>query len=290
MIKASNFNIKYTVESGCPLTFYSDFESRNGISRITYPTENGVMKVTCKENGKVSAIDYDYFGRYTKASAKREVVSRLGLGHDITRIYEKIDSDRFMHSAISELHGMRVTSNPAWETTLSFLVSQFNNMKRIRLIMKRMIASFGTEMIADGRKVKLFPSADRIARASIDQLRACNTGFRANYIKSVAQAWEDFDHTKLYGMDYDKAKELLVELDGVGDKVADCILLMGYGKMEAFPIDVWVKRVMERVYIKRKANISYIHRFASRRWGANAGYAQQYIYEYGRRVYSRGSK
>ncbi len=282
MIHIDDFDIEHTVHSGQPLNFYSDFESKNGESKIIYPTERGVMLVMCKSKGRRSVISYDYFGDYTQASAQREVIRRFGLSHDMPAIYSAIDTDKFMHSAISKLHGMRVTANPAWETTLSFLVSQFNNIKRIRLIMKRLIDRFGDEIAVDGRIMKKFPSHHKIANASIDELMKCNTGFRAKYIKSVAKAWEEFDHSRLYEMDYDKAKELLMELDGVGDKVADCILLMGYEKLEAFPIDVWIKRLVEREYLRKEVNISYMHMFAQRKWGSYAGYANQYIFDFGR--------
>lgn len=284
MIGIDDFDIEHTIHSGQPLMFYSDFERDRGISTVTYPTEKGVIRATFKasKNSRIF-VDHDYFGEYTQGSAQREVISRFGLDHDMTKIYKTIDTDKFMHSAISQLRGMRVTSNPAWETTLSFLISQFNNIKRIRLIMKRLIDTFGEEIEVEGRIMKRFPSHHSIAKASIDQLMKCNSGFRAKYIKSVANAWDEFDHGKLYAMDYESAKELLMELDGVGDKVADCILLMGYEKFEAFPIDVWIKRLVEREYIKKKVSVSYMHMFAHKRWGDYAGYANQYIFEFGRK-------
>ncbi len=286
MIEAQDFCLRFTVESGQPLAFYSDFErAQNGASSITYPTEKGVIRIFCKERkGNAAEISYDYFGDYTKVSAQKEVMHRLSLNHDVKAIYSAIDTDPFMHSAITELRGMRVTSNPPWETTLSFLVSQFNNIKRIRMIMKRLIENFGEEIEVDGKTFKKFPTYSAIAAADMERLRACNSGFRAKYIKSVANAWKEFDHSRLYDMDYQSAKELLIEFDGVGDKVADCILLMGFGKYEAFPIDVWIKRTLEKVYLKRKRSISYIHRFADRKWDGYAGYANQYIYWFGRNM------
>lgn len=284
MIKVDDFNIERTVHSGQPLNFYSDFESNGSVAKVTYPTEKGIMRVTFRTaRSRGMLVQHDYFGEYTKVSAEREVIRRFGLDEDMPKMYSAIDTDRFMHNAVGELHGMRVTSNPAWEATLSFIVSQFNNIKRIRMTMKRLIDAFGDEIVVDGKVMKKFPSHSKIAKASIGQLMKCNTGFRAKYIKSVASAWDEFDHSRIYGMDYDKAKELLVALDGVGDKVADCILLMGYGKLEAFPIDVWIKRIVEKTYLKKSVSISYMHRFAEKKWGGYAGYANQYIFEFGRK-------
>jgi N-glycosylase/DNA lyase len=88
----------------------------------------------------------------------------------------------------------------------------------------------------------------------------------------------------MHGLEYDELKKRLMGIGGVGDKVADCILLFGYGKHEAFPVDVWIKRVVEEVYFNGKGQkAASIHDFANERWGKHAGYAQQYIFEFGRR-------
>jgi len=95
------------------------------------------------------------------------------------------------------------------------------------------------------------------------------------------------DLYRLRGKGYDSIKESLMEIDGVGDKVADCIALMGYGKLEAFPIDTWVKRMLESIYFgKERRSIAALHEFADERWGKLAGYAQQYLFHYSRN-YSR---
>ena len=146
--------------------------------------------------------------------------------------------------------------------------------------MHNMIREFGE----DAGEHMLFPTPQTLASADVKAIRACGTGFRDKYIKKVAEEFAfSFDKKRLYNMEYGKAKEQLMELDGIGDKVADCILLFGYNKMEAFPIDTWVKRVIEHVYFKRrKKSIKQIHRFALRRWPVYGAYAQQYIFWKGR--------
>ncbi len=241
-----------------------------------------MISVVARKKGAGHDISYSFHGGYNKMEARTDVRKRLGLIDDIGEVYENIDTDPYMHRAIASLRGLRLTESTPWEATLCFLVSQFNNIKRIRLIMKNLIAVYGEEIYVGREKVKLFPTPDALSRASIEGLKRCNAGFRAEYIKSVAQEWGSFRSERIYKMDYESAKETLMKFDGIGEKVADCILLMGYRKMEAFPVDVWIKRIMEQRYMKRGASHAEIREFAGRIWKENAGYAQQYIYWYGR--------
>jgi len=279
MLIAKDFSLKYTIESGQPLTFYSDFHSGRAADSLAYPTEKGRVSLDYeKESGK---IGYGFTGKYSASSASAEITSRLGLGHDLRSIYDEISTDQFMARAIAEFYGMRITKNEPWEATLCFVMSQFNNIKRIRRIMLNLIGRFGEDGGAHGH---MFPTPEALAAADISEIRACGTGFRDKYIKHVSEQFcSSFDPDRLYSMRYEQAKERLMELNGVGDKVADCVLLFGYNKFEAFPIDVWVKRVVERAYFKgRKRSVRQIHDFSVERWGKYRGYAQQYIFWYGR--------
>lgn len=280
---ARDFSLRFTAESGQPLAFYSDYSRGGDGESLRYTTELGVIDVHAvrKPSGE-TRISHSFSGGYTRASAEAEVKRRLGLHEDMDKVYRSIDTDAFMHSAITELRGLRLTGNPPWEATLTFLVSQFNNIGRIRLIMRRLISAFGEEATHDGKAVRLFPAPDALASASIRQLMECNTGFRARYIKSVAEEWQTFDYKDIYRQEYAVAKRSLMELDGIGEKVADCILLMGYGKLEAFPVDVWIQRVVGREYLGGKGKPRQVREFAAGRWGAYAGYAQQYLFWYGR--------
>jgi N-glycosylase/DNA lyase len=273
MISVKDFSLRHTIESGQPLTFYSSYSSHAGAESLKYVTMLGEIGLTIK-GGK---LDYSFAGGYTQSSAQAEIISRFALKEDMGRVYKSINTDEFMAGAIKEFYGMRITKNDPWEATICFVLSQFNNLKRIRGIMHSMIGAFGE----DTGRYRLFPTAQAIANADVKAIRACGTGFRDKYLKSVAQEFAfSFDKEKLYKMKYEAAKERLMELDGVGDKVADCILLFGYNKLEAFPIDTWVKRAMERIYFNgRKRSIKKIHEFAYSRWPRPyLGYAQQYIF------------
>ncbi len=278
MIATRDFNLRHTIQSGQPLTFYSDLHTGRREDTLAYPTSKGSIRLVF--NRPTGSIRYSYDGDYTASSAGTEIRRRLGLNQKMEEIYGAINTDSFMKRAIAEFYGMRITENEPWEATLCFVISQFNNLKRIRHIISNLRNKFGDE---DGRSRK-FPDSKSIAAASLPDIRSCGAGFRDKYLKSVAEEFSSsFNPRRLYRMSYLDAKEELMQLDGIGDKVADCILLFGYNKFEAFPIDVWVKRAVEKTYFKgRKKTIRQIHEFSTERWGKYRGYAQQYLFWYSR--------
>ena len=282
-IKVDKFDLRHTVESAQPLAFFGDIK-KDGRG-VTYSHKDSLIEAEQEEDG---VLKYGSYGGLCGSELRQEIETRFRLHDDMKNVYEAIGTDRFMNDAIKRFYGMRITKNDPWETTLCFLISQFNNVKRIRGIVKRLVSVYGEEHIFSAGGVKLkfnsFPTPEEIARHSVKDLMTHGAGFRAKYIESVAHACsESFDLDKFYNKKYCDAKEELMELDGIGDKVADCILLFGYGKMEAFPIDTWVKRVMEKTYFKGGTKKTReISSFASERWGRHAGYAQQYIFWEGR--------
>jgi N-glycosylase/DNA lyase len=291
MFNVRDFDLKLTFESGQPLAFYGDYEVERGEELLSYVTPKGVIRLRSSKSGALTRIDYDFVGGYTRASAGEDVRARLGLGQDMRSLYRSIGTDLFMNEAIAELRGLRMTKSDPWEATLCYVMSQANNLKRIRGIVRRLIDAFGEEC-GNGREcAKLFPTSRAVSRASVQELASCGTGFRAKYIKSVAREFADrSDFMELYDRDYDAAKAELTKQYGIGSKVADCILLFGYGKLEAFPVDTWIKRIVEHTYFGgRKKSAGEIHAFARERWGPYAGYAQQYLFWRGRSLGSGNS-
>ena len=180
---------------------------------------------------------------------------------DLPAICRKIGTDEFMRSAIKCNRGLRITKNGQWETLVCFICSINNNIPRIR--------KMAQSLMVDG---EVMPPAE-MAAADLSKNRL---GYREKYLKAAAEMAMNCDLRKISGMKYAKAKEALCVFPGVGPKVADCVLLFGYGFLEAFPVDVWIAREMKRRYgvCGEKA----VRGFAKERWGEYAGYAQQYIY------------
>lgn len=280
-IRAKDFDIRHTFESAQPLTFYADYDYTDRV--LTYPCDLGLVTAVFNGDSRNCVIS-------AEEGAKAELIRRLRLKDNMRSIYEKICTDSFMKKAVEEYRGMRLTLNEPWITTVCFIVSQFNNVKRITGTVHNILNTFGRPIKEQGVFAgRRFPSQEELKKVPEKRLRECGTGFRAKYLIQAADFCTDnLDLDKLEGKSYPRIKEQLMEIPGVGDKVADCIALMGYGKLEAFPIDVWVKRAVEGIYFKKNAKrISELHEFAEERFGPYAGYAQQYLFHasrIGRRI------
>lgn len=275
------FDLKHTFESAQPLTFYAHFDSKSKI--LSYPLNNQIVRI--KHYGNATN---GYLCNFSDTNRNIEDIKiRFRYQDRLIDIYKKINTDSFIDEGLNKYFGMRVTMNDPWESIIIFITSQFNNVKRIRQITMRLMQKFGNPIFDNNKQLVgyTFPSIASLANADEKEILACGAGFRAKYIKQSALMCKDNMDVYNLSKNYEKLKNQLMELDGVGDKVADCISLMGYGKLEAFPIDRWVKRVMERIYFKgADTKIDKIHEFAYDTWGNYAGYAQQYIFWNGRSI------
>lgn len=168
---------------------------------------------------------------------------------DLERDYGKIISsydDIYLQRAVSEFDGIRILKQEPWEALCSFIISQNNNIPRIKGIISRLCESFGESL---GTEFS-FPSAEKIAGLTAEDLSPLRAGFRAKYIIDAAQkvASGEVDFKAVGENDIEFGREELQKIKGVGAKVAECTLLYGFGKIEAFPVDVWVKRIMSELY------------------------------------------
>jgi len=169
------------------------------------------------------------------------------LGRDYERILSTFKEDKNLSLAINEFCGIRILNQDPWEALCSFIISQNNNIPRIKGIIKRLCENFGEPL---GGVNYSFPSAETIAQLSLDDLAPLRAGFRNKYILDAAQkvASGEVDINNLKNMPIEEARNELIKIKGVGAKVAECALLYGCGHIDAFPVDVWVKRVMAEMY------------------------------------------
>ena len=174
-------------------------------------------------------------------------IDYFDLNRDYASICEKLKSDGWLNRAITEYGGIRILKQDEWEALCSFIISQNNNIPRIKGIVERLCMTFGEDL---GNGDFSFPSAERLAVLSPDDLAPLRAGFRNKYIIDAAQkvAGGEVDLKKMLSCDMDEARAELIKIKGVGAKVAECTLLYGCGRVEAFPVDVWVRRIMAELY------------------------------------------
>lgn len=203
--------------------------------------------------------DLDYFNNY------------LDLDRDYASIALSFPRDDFTSAAIEHGYGLRILRQEPWEALISFIISQCNNIQRIQGIISRLCSLFGDKIADD---LYAFPTAERLAQLCEEDLAPLRAGYRAAYILSAAKsvASGSFVPDDIYSMDTPEARKALMSLNGVGGKVADCVLLFGYGKLDAFPVDTWMK----------KARAYYPGGMDPTSFGSYAGIAQQYIFYYAR--------
>ncbi|MCZ6680855.1 MAG: DNA glycosylase, partial [Candidatus Poribacteria bacterium] len=208
----------------------------------------------------------------------------LDLNRDLRAILNAVDIDAIIHRSIETFWGMRILNQDVWECLASFILSQNNNVPRIRGIIQTISARFGEEVTLDGQVDYSFPTPQALAHAGVDALFDCRMGYRAPYLWEASSAIAEgrFNIQALKRMPYAEAKREVMQLKGIGEKVADCICLFSLGHVEAIPIDVWIKRIVERIYLKREASIREIREFAQDYFGEYLGYAQQYLFHYAR--------
>ncbi len=192
------------------------------------------------------------------------------LDRDYEEICARLKSDALLSATVDEYYGIRILNQNSWEALCSFVISQQNNIKRIKGIIKKLCQTYG-EALENG--FYSFPDAKRLCSLSISDFEALGTGYRAKYLarlsKAVASGEIDLDKIKILSLD--EARKELLKIYGVGTKVADCALLFGFGFYDAFPVDVWMKRVMAHYPDGLPACFDGI-----------SGIAQQYLFHWAR--------
>jgi N-glycosylase/DNA lyase len=220
-------------------------------------------------------------------------VDYFDLRRDYGQIKDRLSSDRVLSRAIEYGYGIRILKQDIWETLVSFIISANNRIPRIKRTVESLCECYGNRLRHSDRVYYDFPSPARLAALTEEEVKACGCGFRAGYIidtaRRVAEGRIDLQFiAKLSTAD---AREALVGLRGVGPKVADCVMLYSMQKYDAFPVDVWVKKVMEHFYMSEMGEgtgLKRIAQYADRRFGDLAGFAQQYLFYYARDFIGRG--
>ena len=222
-----------------------------------------------------------------KENIKDECIKYFDLNTNYDNIKSKLSNvDNYLKTSIEYGEVIRILNQDLWETLISFIISANNNIPRIKGIIERISKSYGEKIVWDKAEYYTFPTPQELSRASVEDLRNIGLGFRDVRVYETTKIINE-NPNKLKELedekDVNKLREELLKFPGVGPKVADCVMLFStLKKLEVFPIDVWVRRVMNELYIKNddetKINKKEIEELAKTKYGNLAGIAQQYLF------------
>ena len=206
------------------------------------------------------------------------------------KILKNITRDKIVKKATGNYPGLRVTRQDPFQCCISFIVSSNSNIPNIRMRLQKLCKKFGAKVRFQKRNFFLFPEPKKLANATLQDLQECKLGYRSKYVldtsRLIASGEIDFDELKK--MNYDQDKELLLKLPGIGDKVADCIMLFSLEKLDAFPLDTWMVKILQKYYSGNfcmdkktvsKKRYQSIRQNVLEHFGKYAGYSQQFLYK-----------
>lgn len=224
----------------------------------------------------------------------------FGLNEDLAEILKQIRKDEIIGQAIEEFRGLSILRQDPWECLISYICATYKNIGAIKRMLANLCRNFGDKLEFDGYLFYTFPQQEKLASTSTKELADCGLGYRAKYVSKTAEKAYDagFDLESLRKLPYKEARKKLLAFPGVGLKVADCVLLFSLKKLDAFPVDVWIKRAIishyaesfspdfvNRVSCKKsitRQEYEKINSFGRNYFGKYAGYAQEYLYHYER--------
>lgn len=224
----------------------------------------------------------------------------FSLDHDLRRIGAVVGRDEHVKDAFRRFWGLRIVRQEPWECLISFICATYKSVAAIRQMLFRLSVKFGEKVTFERCEFHAFPSCERLAAASLGELESCGLGYRAKFVLETSRrvCAENYDFDALRRLSYEEARRALCEFPGVGLKVADCVLLFSLGRLDAFPVDVWVKRILLRYYADRfegafverlssgkspsSSEYRVLNGFGREYFGEFAGYAQEYLYHYER--------
>lgn len=233
-----------------------------------------------KENNKI------IFNGICEENIIKVCTKYFNLDTNYENIKQKLSSiDKYLENSINYGEGIRILKQDLWETIISFIISANNNIPRIKGIIERVSQNYGEKIIWKGKEYYTFPSVEALSKASILDLKNLGLGFRDKRVYDTTKMIlnREIDLEKIEKSDdINYINEELLKLPGVGPKVSDCIMLFALNKFEVFPIDVWVRRIMNELYIKKedetKVNKKEIEKLAREKYSNLAGLAQQYLF------------
>jgi N-glycosylase/DNA lyase len=263
IVAAPEFDLRLTLASGQVFHWQPDGDAWLGLI--------GAAPVRVEQRG----------GKLHLSRGSAALVARyFALDHPLRDIYATFPSDDFSRAALDAYRGLRIIRQPRWECLATFLTSAMKQVSHIRAMSLALRARFG-EPVAKF-PLATYPAPEVLARADEAEIRACGLGFRAPNLRKTAQwiAEGRVDLDALAGMETERAMEELCRLPGVGRKIANCVLLFAYERLDAVPVDVWIARVARSM--SGGGSLEELEAFSRERFGLYAGYVQQYLFHHAR--------
>ena len=277
MIDYSVINLENTINSGQVFLWTKQKEFWYGINGQDVLKINNSGKITSYYNKK-----YDFFRN----------------SDDMEEIIKSISKDKTTKIAVKKYLGLRLIRQDPFQCFISFIVSSNSNIQKIKSSLEKISIKFGKKIRFDNKEFYMFPEPKKIANATIQEIQNCGVGYRAKFIIDAAKMVEskqiDFDQLKK--SNYQNAKETILTVPGIGNKVADCILLFSLDKLEAFPLDRWMIRILKKYYLGKfeletksitEKQYNTLHEKIIKHFGPYAGYAQQFLFKMERENYQK---
>ena len=217
---------------------------------------------------------------------------------NIQEIIKSISKDKTVKKAVKDYEGLRIFKQEPFQCMISFIISSNSNIQKIKNSLEKITKKFGKKITIENKDFFLFPEPEKIAKASIDEIKACGVGYRAPFIKEAAKmvVSKKINFEYLEKCDYQEAKKNICLVPGIGNKVADCIMLFSLNKLEAFPLDTWIIKILEKYYsnefkIETKTitikQYDMLHEKIVNYFGPYCGYAQQFLFKMEREMYGK---
>ena len=277
MVDYWKINIENTLNSGQVFLWKKFNENWYGV--------NGQNVLRINEHGKIKS--------YSKSK-----IDFFRSQDNLEKILKSVSKDKTTRQAISKYFGLRLLRQDPFQCVISFIVSSNSNIPKIKICLENICKAFGEKIVFDKKEFYLFPEPEILASATIREIQNCGVGYRSKFIleasKMIKSNKINLEHLKKY--DYLKAKKEISQIPGVGNKVADCILLFSLDKLESFPLDRWMIRILEKYYpnifklsTKTITNKQYetLHEKIIKKFGPFAGYAQQFLFKMERENYQK---
>ena len=216
----------------------------------------------------------------------------------LDEIIKSISKDKTVRKAVKQYSGLRIIRQDPFQCLISFIVSSNSNIQKIKMSLEKLSKKFGIKITYENEEFFLFPKAEKLATASINEIKKCGVGYRAKFIKEAAKMILSgkIDFEILKKCNYQETKKIIRTIPGVGNKVADCIMLFSLEKLEAFPLDRWMIRILEKYYSNKfqidtktitEKQYEILHKKILNHFGPYAGYSQQFLFKMERENYQK---